>query len=1058
MRFLIILISLLVASGIKAEPLTKPTIEGINVLATQVVVTVSVPVGLTSVTLESRPQLGRGAWSPVGVKRTDGSPQQLTFNVARSDNILLFRVRATAQESLPSSFFSGTNNFAAPISNEPSVQYLANSSGLRDGLAAPQPNSGREVVESDIYKVANGKVYYFNHYRGLQVIDITEPQQPRLQGTFSFPGAGEQLYLAGPDHVVLLARDGCGWGQNGPASELVVLNVAEDTPQVAARVPFSGYIQESRMVGDALYVATYTYRRATNSTTQSTYWENGVEIYSFDLSSPSDPKQVDVFWINGYSTAIMATDQFLFVAIQNPTNYSQSTIEVIGIADAQGKMNRILQQPVAGRVNDKFKMNWQDNIFTVISEAFTIRSNVNVRATILETYRFPDPLAFPPISTLGLVEVGHGEQLYGTRFDGDKAYIVTFLRIDPLWIVDLSDPRNPRVAGELEIPGFSTYIEPLGDRLVTIGYDNSNSWRVAVSLFDVSDPSNPILLSKVPLGENSSWSEAAHDEKAFNVIAESGLILVPFSAWGTNAMVQAVQLIDLERDELTLRGQINHDLTPRRAFMAGSQVLSLSGREMLSVNIDNRDQPVVTTELDLSWNVDRVFVKGKYLIQLPLTQNNYFFWRQNEGEPARIRITSSTNVDHVLATVELTNSLQIAGAELRGDYLYIAQTHSSAPWYWWSPQATAETENLLVVSAFYVGSLPEIRLTGSSTIKLAEGGMNNLTPVWPNESTLVWSGGFQGYYRYPFLAFDSIGVSMPWFGFDSSRWQFAYDVSNPEQPVFASTNNIVHSTNSYIWNVSSAYASNNLVFQSYETSEFREDIQRPPYVYRSYDGTNYIWVTNTPTPGAWVQVTFLQVIDYTDSSSPVRRTPLKLPGKLSGLSHAGSLLYTTGYKYNPTNYTTDYSEWVDAIAYDGVNVSLVDSIPVGNRWPHPVYVHRTNVFVHRTETNRYAIEKWALSLASGKFEQSSSLELQQPLRELHAEGDLLFGSASGRFTVFAGAQGDGPLRNLGEYIVPGCMYPQINRLTADSNRVWIPLGEYGLDVFNLQESIELFSP
>ena len=86
---------------------------------------------------------------------------------------------------------------------------------------------------------------------------------------------------------------------------------------------------------------------------------------------------------------------------------------------------------------------------------------------------------------------------------------MTFLRKDPLWIVDLSDPALPQIKGELQVPGWSTYIQPLGNQLVTIGISDSNDWRVAVSLFDVKDAAKPSLLSRVPLGQNYSWSEAS---------------------------------------------------------------------------------------------------------------------------------------------------------------------------------------------------------------------------------------------------------------------------------------------------------------------------------------------------------------------------------------------------------------------------------------------------------------------------------------------------------------------------------------------------------------------
>ena len=96
-----------------------------------------------------------------------------------------------------------------------------------------------------------------------------------------------------------------------------------------------------------------------------------------------------------------------------------------------------------------------------------------------------------------LDEVGHvggiaaGERIFAARMVGDRGYMVTFEQVDPLFTLDLSDPYDPRVVGELEIPGFSTYIHPIAnDKLLTIGVggdENGANWRTQISMFDVAD-------------------------------------------------------------------------------------------------------------------------------------------------------------------------------------------------------------------------------------------------------------------------------------------------------------------------------------------------------------------------------------------------------------------------------------------------------------------------------------------------------------------------------------------------------------------------------------------
>jgi hypothetical protein len=134
--------------------------------------------------------------------------------------------------------------------------------------------------------------------------------------------------------------------------------------------------------------------------------------------------------------------------------------------------------------------------------------------------------------------LGKGQQIYAVRMIGDVGYVVTFQRTDPLYTLDLSDPTAPEVVGELEIPGYSAYLHPVGDGLLLgIGQDATDSGRVTgaqVSLFDVSDPANPTRLDQVSLGEGGSSSTVEYDHRAFLYWAPSGLAVLPVTQWPTS--------------------------------------------------------------------------------------------------------------------------------------------------------------------------------------------------------------------------------------------------------------------------------------------------------------------------------------------------------------------------------------------------------------------------------------------------------------------------------------------------------------------------------------------
>ena len=113
--------------------------------------------------------------------------------------------------------------------------------------------------------------------------------------------------------------------------------------------------------------------------------------------------------------------------------------------------------------------------------------------------------------TGSIKDLGLTERIYSARFIGEKAFLVTFRQVDPFYVLDLSDPKNPRKAGELKIPGFSSYLHPLKENLILgVGQENG---RVKLSLFDVSDSSSPKEIDKYTLDEY--YSEAQNNHHAF---------------------------------------------------------------------------------------------------------------------------------------------------------------------------------------------------------------------------------------------------------------------------------------------------------------------------------------------------------------------------------------------------------------------------------------------------------------------------------------------------------------------------------------------------------------
>jgi hypothetical protein len=141
-----------------------------------------------------------------------------------------------------------------------------------------------------------------------------------------------------------------------------------------------------------------------------------------------------------------------------------------------------------------------------------------------------------------LEKLAIGEEVKSARFIGDRGYLVTFERRDPLHTLDLSDPRNPLEVGTLIVPGFSTYIVPMdADHLLTVGQyipedDPFGSRGVQLSIFDISDFAHPAIDHNIIIrGDggiySEAYSEALGNSKAFTYFASAGLIALPISIY-----------------------------------------------------------------------------------------------------------------------------------------------------------------------------------------------------------------------------------------------------------------------------------------------------------------------------------------------------------------------------------------------------------------------------------------------------------------------------------------------------------------------------------------------
>ena len=205
------------------------------------------------------------------------------------------------------------------------------------------------------------------------------------------------------------------------------------------------------------------------------------------------------------------------------------------------------------------------------------------------------------LQTIGSVtDLASGEQIYSVRFVGEVGYVSTFRQVDPLFVIDLANPRAPRVVGELKVPGFSSYLQPLdATHLLGVGRDvDPATGRVLglqLSIFAVSNPARPARTATYTFaGEGwESWSSALWDHHALSWFADQGVLALPVQQgdwWnGSNGLV-IFKVDTASGDGFANVGQIVHDGPVQRSIRIGEHLYSISAGE---VQVHRLDDPTI---------------------------------------------------------------------------------------------------------------------------------------------------------------------------------------------------------------------------------------------------------------------------------------------------------------------------------------------------------------------------------------------------------------------------------------------------------------------------------
>lgn len=221
----------------------------------------------------------------------------------------------------------------------------------------------------------------------------------------------------------------------------------------------------------------------------------------------------------GWLPFLPAMERTTSNSVTSSSNTQETTIYKIAITGTNIEM--AAEGKVKGTLLNQFSMDEHEGHFRI---ATTEGSSWGANADSTNTLYILDG----NLKEVGKVaNLARGERIYSARFMGDKAYIVTFKQTDPLFVIDVANPKAPKVLGELKIPGFSNYLHPIGEHhLLGIGYDTSVEMQpgakepivltqgMKLSLFNVADLANPIEQDTVVIGGRGTYSDVQYNHKA----------------------------------------------------------------------------------------------------------------------------------------------------------------------------------------------------------------------------------------------------------------------------------------------------------------------------------------------------------------------------------------------------------------------------------------------------------------------------------------------------------------------------------------------------------------
>jgi inhibitor of cysteine peptidase len=432
---------------------------------------------------------------------------------------------------------------------------MESQSGLRElyGLSAndySQTNVQVEGVdEADIVKTDGEYIYVISDQK-VVVVRAYPAEEATILSRIAVNGTLKQIFV-NEDRLILFYENGSS------AETRIFINVYDvadrENPTLTREAAVEGVYFSSRLIGDYVYVVVKKPARLVEDEVDlpRVHLEGecritpAAEIYHSDIAdygyiftvimavNVQDDGQEPTYEtvLSGWTTNMYVSLRNIYLAI----GYGDKTL-LHRIHIENGEISYVADGDIPGTVLNQFSMDEYEGYFRIATTSrMSYEDNPSLRL-LLQNNMYVLNMDLEIIGEIE--EIAPGEKIHSARFMGDKCYLVTFRKTDPFFVIELGEPYDPKILGELKISGYSDYLH-LYDQNHVIGVGKETvpaeqgdfSWYqgVKISLFDVSDLSEPKEMAKYEIGDRGTDSPVLRDHKAFLFDKEKSLLVLPVS-------------------------------------------------------------------------------------------------------------------------------------------------------------------------------------------------------------------------------------------------------------------------------------------------------------------------------------------------------------------------------------------------------------------------------------------------------------------------------------------------------------------------------------------------